>query len=91
MRKTIKNFFFSNAYFVKRDDDIKFDKDFDSIKTIENFENQKQKITIFDDDSIEIFVIYTKSKIFIEFLDKQNKNNNFETINSNKFFIEIFV
>ena len=57
-------------YFVERDNNIKFDKNFDSIKTIKNFEDQKQKITIFDDNNIKTFVIYTESEIFIRFFDK---------------------
>ena len=92
MRKTIKNFFFFlNAYFVECDDNIKFDKNFDLTKTIKNFGNQKQKIAVFDNNSIEAFIIYAKSKIFIKFFDKQNKDSNFKTVNSNKFFIKILV
>lgn len=52
--------------------DIKLDENFDSIKTIQNIKNQKQKITILDNDNVQIFVIHAKSKIFFEFLDKQN-------------------
>ncbi len=42
---------------------------------IQRFWDQRQRILIFDDDSIQISIVHAEVKFFFKFLDEENRNN----------------
>ncbi len=58
---------------------------------IECLEDQRQRISIFDCDSIQILIVHAEVKSFFEFLNEENRDDRLKVTDLNEFFIQILI
>ncbi len=58
---------------------------------IQRFWNQRQRISIFNDDNIQISIVHAEAKFFFEFLDEENKDDRLKMTDLNEFFAQILI
>ncbi len=58
---------------------------------IQRFWDQRQRISIFNDDSVQILIVHAEAKFFFEFLDEENKDDHLKAIDLNELFAQILI
>ncbi len=58
---------------------------------IQRFWDQRQRILIFDDDSVQISIVHAEAKFFFKFLDEENRDDRLKVTDLNEFFAQILI
>ena len=58
---------------------------------IQRFWDQRQRISIFNDDNVQILIVHAEAKFFFEFLDEENKDDHLKAIDLNELFAQILI
>ncbi len=58
---------------------------------IQRFWDQRQRISIFDDDDVQILIVHAEAKFFFKFLNEENRDDHLRVIDLNELFAQILI